>query len=228
MDDVLDFTAPNIPGEALSSWRRRLNYKNAKAQIKRDMLDHKAGKYAVFDVDRSLMARYQDSVVYDSIPPLRTCGPFYFIISLHNTTPADLDKDLPPCSVHRLITDPERLAFQGRASTDADGFNGVSMVRHAAGNAYAVPQLGSMIIPLMAVAILAKHPRLSEHELLNIISWTVCTDTIPRPILVEESEALVTCDIPQKKARFKKSLLRQVCDMDVDEEEKSTLIIEID
>ena len=52
-------------------------------------------------------------------------------------------------------------------------------MRSAAGNAYAVPQLGSMAVPLLAASKAAGFPRLSYQEIQGLMDHVLSKQLAP-------------------------------------------------
>ena len=176
MDQVVDMTLPNEEWTALSTWRKRQNYNSNVAMIQRDMEHGRAGKWVCFDLDRSANAIYNAQLFYDKVGPLRCNGPHYFIICLDGITAQSFDSRPPipcGCRCHRLLSISERFELQGHDSDVLHCLRGACLQRHASGNAYPVPMLGAVTIPLMTTTMMARAPNLVPAQVDALVSQAV-------------------------------------------------------
>ena len=97
---------------------------------------------AAFELDRAPAAIFGPVVTYGAVPPLRTRGQAVFVISV-----ADVEAAMP--EVSRLLTLEERMRLQGHRGELAAEFSRTTAAR-VTGNAYAVPMLARVVVPLMA------------------------------------------------------------------------------
>ena len=97
---------------------------------------------AAFEMDRAPAAIFGPVVTYGAVPPLRTRGQAVFVISV-----ADAEAMMPVVS--RLLTLEERMRLQGHRGELAAEFSRTTAAR-VTGNAYAVPMLARVVVPLMA------------------------------------------------------------------------------
>ena len=107
--------------------------------------DHRH-RIAVFDPDRGLDKEWHTRVHYDVVPTLRTMGSWYFVVSLW-----DVGKPVDERAFFRHITMSERFLLQGHRA-EYNHFANQSVNKFMAGHAYAVPMLGSMLLPMLEIA----------------------------------------------------------------------------
>ena len=111
---------------------------------------HKASPHVrVFavELDRNPLKNYGGCVSEDCIPPLRTGGPKVFLLSA-----ADIGKCWKQMKLHRFLLVSERFALQGHSPESARDFRGKSAAVKAAGNAFNVLAMASMLTPLLESA----------------------------------------------------------------------------
>ena len=138
-------------------------------------------RWALFDMERSAMAKYNGALItYDHSPPLRTSGGAIFVISLDIGRDA-LQQPRSPARAHRYIADCERFALQGHSHIYAEFFETQQARRSATGNAYAVPQLGIMAVPLLVAWRAAGFPRLSHQELHDLSDQVILQQPVEVP-----------------------------------------------
>ena len=142
--DILDASAPPVLPCALTLPRRE-NVIAAEAKILKDMSEGRAGRLACFEVDRCSKNTWTTSIYYDKSLALRVKGPDIFILST-----ADVSKDPSDRQFHRFLLESERFHLQGHSASYAADFGGKCLARQATGNAYAVPQLAAVMIPMAA------------------------------------------------------------------------------
>lgn len=90
------------------------------------------------------------------VPPLRCKGPDFLIISVARVAvsgalyPSDANGSNACDGVFRMLADSERLACQGYM--DVDNMSAMfqkTHLRRATGNAYAIPSVAAVVIPLL-------------------------------------------------------------------------------
>ena len=160
--DTADF-APNMTRDDLSTPRRQLNYDAYMRKLDNEAVD---AEFACFDVDRSICGKFsKDKLFYDNVPPLTTKGPEIFVVSL-----MDRDKPVQERRAHRLITNEERFRLQGFPGLFATLFDSQRGARSATGNAFPVPMVAKMVLPLMRQCAMMGAKGLTKDELNQLTS----------------------------------------------------------
>ena len=151
---------------------RGKNLKDYISEIKADMIDGKAGKLAIFEIDRAFDKVYRKTLKYDQIPTLRTHGPDYFMISCDDVTPSDLDNDDVEKRVCRYLQKSDRYKLQGHEAFLAQSST-QRLAFHLTGNAYATPMVGAVALPMIEAIAKSKvleSPYLRPVQLEALVS----------------------------------------------------------
>jgi site-specific DNA-cytosine methylase len=169
LEQILDPSLPNRSLECISLKAKR-NLIAYMSKVQEDTVTGKAGNIAVVETHRAFGAKYGAVILYDRVPPLRASGCEYFLISVR-----DVSEPLEQRRFFRPLADIERLRLQGFPTEYAQELTS-SMVKHGTGNAFAVPQVAAVALPLLKqVALsgvmqeLGSHP-LGRDDLHNLIS----------------------------------------------------------
>ena len=141
----------NLPNEPLDTFMGTMKMHNCGQYIEtimqmiRDNPAH-GHRIAVFDIDRRPSAVWTCNIKYDVVPPMRTNGPTYFLVSLW-----DLDKPVAERAFFRTLAIQERFLLQGHRAEYAGFVPSDCFGRMMVGNAYAVPMLASVMLPMLAL-----------------------------------------------------------------------------
>ena len=172
VEQFLDPDIPNIKLSQITAAGRAKNLKDYISEIKADMIDGKAGKLAIFEIDRAFDKVYRKTLKYDQIPTLRTHGPDYFMISCDDVTPSDLDNDDVEKRVCRYLQESDRYKLQGHEAFLAQS-SSQRLAFHLTGNAYATPMVGAVALPMIeaiAKSNVLESPYLSPVQLEALVS----------------------------------------------------------
>jgi hypothetical protein len=196
------------PGEKVSvdmttlTPQRRRNLDGYVAVIT-DMVEHgTAGTIACFEIDRRPRRKENKStfggnIIMNCSPGFRTRGPSLFLISCN-----DLSKPIVQREVFRFMTYKEKMMLMGHHPGKLDKLCGVRLRNKALGNAFPVPLIATMLIPLLESAAAAnmfkkgsKSLELTEHDIhaLANMAISVCLDCQLLPRLCCVTRQRIQC-----------------------------------
>ena len=143
---VEDFLSDGIPNVNLDNmkFKRKANISFHVYRIKEAKQCGDVGDVAVFDVDRAEGKTFRPVMHWDAIPTLKTKGPDVIVASVD-----DIDRPIKERRVFRFLSDEERFRFAGHPAGKAKMFSTSRDRKRAAGNAYPVPMLAAVVIPLI-------------------------------------------------------------------------------
>ena len=158
---------PCVPFDSLSV-KRKENYNKYMTDIMEDIRNGIAGAFAAIELDRSGV-NWSPTYHFDKVQPLRVKGPMIFLISL-----SDLHLPVEERIVHRWLNVPERFRLQGHCGRHVELFKSKRISMRAIGNAFAVPMVASVVLPLVRQAVIAnvlttpRKPRKTHVELWEL------------------------------------------------------------
>jgi hypothetical protein len=141
--DILDkeWTAINV---STLQAKQNANYCMYMQRIERDKCSGKAieDDIAIFDIDRAAGKRWAMTLCYNKVPAMRLRGPKYAVVTV--------DKAGVPVGTTRqsFISNSERFKVLGYGEDISSKFS-KDFGRRATGNAYALPQIAAVVIPVM-------------------------------------------------------------------------------
>ena len=115
------------------------------------LLDQVRGKkwsgamVGIFDLDRGFGKGWKPNIAYDEAPTFTTKTTKLFVASL-----TDLDIDPLDRMYHRFLAPHERLAMQGHGPAAAQILGESALVK-ACGNAFPVPMVGTVVVPILEI-----------------------------------------------------------------------------
>ena len=143
LDSILDWDLPNVPFSDLTE-KARLNLLWYEQQIQDAKANGNAvGAIAVVETHRAPDRKYKAQIFYDVVPPLRAGGNPLFLMST-----CDIEKPQAVRKLSRPLVVKERLLLQGQPVEYAEWMS-PSLCTHVAGNAWAVPAIASVLIPML-------------------------------------------------------------------------------
>eukprot|EP00959_Pyramimonas_sp_CCMP1952_P462391 9483157-Pyramimonas_sp.AAC.1 len=97
----------------------------------------------IFDLDRSFGKGWKPNIAYDGAPTFTTKTTKLFVASL-----TDLDMNPLDRMHRRLLVPQERVAMQGHGPAVAQFLTESALVK-ACGNAFLVPMIGAVVVPIL-------------------------------------------------------------------------------
>ena len=134
--------------------------------IREDVRNGIAGEIATMELDRN-GENWSSSFLYDMAQPIRVKGPSIFLISV-----ADIGAPCEQRAVHRWLSLSERFRLQGHSGRTRNLLQSDRVAMRATGNAFAVPMLASMVLPLIEQAVNANvltNPRKQPKTVAELI-----------------------------------------------------------
>lgn len=173
LEDLLLKGVPNMKASDISTEVKRKVYARQLERIKEDVENQRAGRVATFETGRDPTNLFSAKIFYDCTPALRTKGPEIFLMSTWDINKPEMER-----AFHRPLHDRERFLLQGHSADLLDMFPDKTSAWAACGNAYAVPQLASMVAPMLRRSALmdsaARH--LNEEQLRSLIKEKITLD----------------------------------------------------
>lgn len=143
--DLLETAVPNVERASLTL-ARRLTLAVHERHLNEDRERGRAGQIAVLDLDRGVQGAFSMVRLYDLVPTLRTRGPAVFLVSMEDLGAPDSEK-----KIFRWLSVRERLMLQGHRAAYSECMPSDAATAKAAGNAYAVSQLGLLLLPMLGL-----------------------------------------------------------------------------
>jgi site-specific DNA-cytosine methylase len=144
--DLLQPDLENVDPTMLSTQKKRLSFWNYVKQIESHLSSGQAerGATAVMELDRAYTSVFGIVLIFDMIPAIRVRGPDYFLLSTE-----DLHLPWYRKRICRYLAENERFALQGHPVEAFNAMSGKTIARKATGNAYAVPMLAQVLLPML-------------------------------------------------------------------------------
>ena len=112
-------------------------------------------------------------MIFDMIPTIRVRGPDYFLLSTE-----DLHLPWYRKRICRYLAESERFALQGHPVEAVNAMSGKTIARKATGNAYAVPMLAQVLLPML------NQIALSAVDIEKALSLEALDRLVPRKMLL--------------------------------------------
>jgi site-specific DNA-cytosine methylase len=138
---------PNLPNVNRKEQLTRAGRANLiwyEEQIAADVMAKNNKDICVVDLSRKQTSKFNNRKYYDVLPTLTTGGPALFLISTHDVGAPDESREFL-----RYLTLEERFAAQGHRKGFAHMVPHITAGRKATGNAFAVPMLGAILLPML-------------------------------------------------------------------------------
>ena len=166
--EFLEVGVPNL--NFADHWftpKRREKLKGYEAIVQADKNRNRHGDLAVFEIDREPHAKsFISRVHYDMIPPLRTRGQAYFIMSTF-----DVEKPHAERHTFRCLTERERFMLSGH-DPDCSHLLKRTVSLRATGNAFPTAMAAQVLLPILCqlakAKVLEKRSRLQDTALAAI------------------------------------------------------------
>ena len=167
LEDLLDLSLPPQLVRARQN-KAQENLSKYEEKIRVDVQAGIAGRVAVVETHRAFGKVYVPQINYDCCPPLRAAGVELFLMSTD-----DIGSPRHERKLFRPMCVAERFRMQGQKA-EYSLLLKKSLAAHGAGNAFTVPMIGRVVIPLLNQVALSgimqrQHP-MAQASLQELIS----------------------------------------------------------
>jgi site-specific DNA-cytosine methylase len=143
--EILEDDAPNIDSASLTSLQKE-NLKYYERRVVEDAKAGKAGTVAAMELHRKAGGSFRPVLVYDKVPALQAQCNSTFVIRVEE---AVAEVPVAERTIFRLITARERFMLQGHDPSLAAHTPSGRCATRLTGNAFAVPMVGAVVIPMI-------------------------------------------------------------------------------